>query len=364
MSLLSLEMFINESEQEQSIKLLKNKVSITEKISGHRVYCKKERNGNVLFYSKKKSTPITVLDRLLSDMYEPFIKHIISKKDKLQLGEYGFYLINDPIDITYSKKPMNNLLLTNIPLKSKKSCIETAIELEVSYAPPVFQGILKDEQILMIIDYVKNGGHLVKLFNMMFDKCCTALCATNNTDEVIEGFVFSFGELGTYKLNDNLFKRNEFQKSNTASYELLLIEIFDFVKNQDFSTVKFQTTNEHMKRAEFAFEMFNRFIDYHTINTSLNNLLLNPPPFIYTKGKLNKKYVCNKKTFELLTNDKMEYLLRIFITTLKDIQKPRGIISEQMAEENNYTILKISEYIKKSNELLDYKDFKKFAGND
>lgn len=371
MSLQSLENYLKENGKKDAIKLLKNPVVITEKINAHRVYCKKEKSGNLLFYSKKKSSPITVLDRLLSDLYEPFIKHIINKKDKLQIGEYGFYLVKDTIDIEYSKKPMNHLLLTNVPFKSSKSCVETAIELEVSYAPPVFQGILKDEQINAIIDYMELGGNLVNLFNViLFGKTCTALCATNTNEEVIEGFVFDFGDLGSFKLIDNAFVKKEFQKLNTASYELLLIEIFDFVKNQDFSSVKFTTKNDYMKRAEFAFEMFNRFIEYHTNNRSLNNLVLTPPAFIYTKGRINKKYICNKNTYDLIStntkdiNEKLEYLLRIFITTLKDIQKPRGIISASIAEENNYTVLKISEYIKKSNKLLDYKDFKKFTQND
>lgn len=363
MSLKSLENFIKENGKNKTIELLKKHVTITEKINGHRVYCKKEKNGNILFYSKKKRTPLNLLDRLLSDLYEPFIKHIITKKDKLQVGgEYGFYLINNPVDIIYTKTPLNNLILTNIPLNSTKTCIETAIELEVSYTPPTFQGILNNDIIELIISYVSNKEKeisLLRFFNEIFKKECSILA---DNDDTIEGFVFDFNEAGIYKLSDKKFKKKEYSKLNTATYELLLIEIFDFVKKQDFSTVKITSSNEYMKRAEFIFEMYNRFVDYHKNKGDLDNLLLNPPEFIRTKGKINKKYICsNKQTYDYLSDEKMEYLLRVFITSLKDIQKPRGIITAQMTEEYNYLILKITEFIKKSNKLLDYKDFKKFT---
>lgn len=358
MGLQSLENFYRENGKKETVSLLKNKITITEKINAHRVYCRKQKNGNIIFYSKKKKIPINVLDRLLSDLFEPFIEHLISKKKNLEIGEYGFYFFNKPVDIEYGKKPINNILLTNIPEQSNKTALEVAIDLEVSYHLPLFQGVLNNSQIKKIINYIQHNENIISVFNSVFDKKCSEFVISDN--DIIEGFVFNIDDVGFFKLNDNRFVKKDYPKLDTSAYELLVIEIFDFIKDQDFYNIRFTTKNEQMKRAEFTFEVFNRFVEKYSEKNILNNFLLIPPPFIKTKGNLNKKYICNKKTINLLTDEKMEYLLRIFITIIKGKQSPRGIISETIADDINITILKITDYIKKSNELLDYKEFKKF----
>jgi len=357
--LAQLKSYFEENGKEKTINLLKKYTTITEKINAHRVYCKKEKTGNILFYSKKKSSPITILDRITTDLYEPFIKHIISKKDKLQIGEHGFYFIKDDIDVEYSQKPQNFLLITDIPFKTGKTIVEIAIELDVSYAPPVFKGILNDVAAEKIIEYLENEHNeqsLLLLFNMLFDKNCSMFF---EEDGIVEGFVFNFKEEGTFSLYDDNFVKKEFQKLNTASYELLVIEIFEFIKQQDFSTVKMHSKNTEIKKAEFIFEVFNRFVEQ---TENLENYLLNEPEFLSMKGKVNRRYINNQKTIDLISkNKKLEYLLRVFITAIKDVQKSRGVISQDLAEEHNYIILKINDYIRNSENLLDFENFRKFS---
>lgn len=343
MSIAKLESYYHENGETKTKELLKQNITITEKISGHRVYCKKEKTGNILFYSKKKSNPINLLDRIVTDLYEPFIKHIIRYKEKLEIGEYSFY---------YQK---NNIYITNIPKKSKKTITEVAIDLNVNYITSIFNGKLSDEIINNIINYIVNNTKI------SLEQIVNNINKNYLINKEIDGIVLKIDN-DLYKLDNDNCKKIEYAKVNTASYELLLIEIFDFVKSQDFSVVKFTSKNELFKRAEFTYEMFNRFIDFHQDN--LDNYLLEIPEFLKNNGKLNKRYINNKRTLELLNNKQMEYLLRIFITALKDVQKPRGIINQDFAEEHNYIILKINEYVKNSNAILDFNDFRRYtSGN-
>jgi len=345
MSLATLKSYYDTHGKEETVTLLKKYTVITEKINGHRVYCRKEKSGNILFYSKKKSTPITLLDRIVSNLYEPFIGHIIKHKDKLQVGEYAFYLI---------KEPNICILLTDVPERASKNFVETAISINCFYQSPIFQGILPDNLVDEIIKYLESNtkDSILPMLETYIGKKCSMFGIT-------EGFVFNFQDDGTYKLDDRSFVKKEYPKTNTATYELMLIEIFDFIKSQDFSTVKFTTKNPFMKKAEFAFEMFNRYVAFH--EKHLENFLLEPPTFLQSKGKLNRRYISNIRTLELLKDSKLEYLLQVFLIALKDIQRARGIITTDIAEEHNYVILKVNEYIQKSDKLLDYNEFRKFS---
>ena len=358
MSIQSLTEYYNTNGKEKTIELLKTPCTITEKINAHRVYCKKEKTGNVLFFTKKKSQPISIIDRVLSDLYEPFIKHIIRVKDKLDFGEYGFYLMKNPVDINYSKKPINYLLLTDIPPRTEKTWTQVAIELEVSYVNPIHRGILQESQINGICSYLESNEEksILKCFNSIFNKNCSPF---SNEIDIIEGFVFDFYKDGIYKLEDKQFKRTEFPKLNTGIYELLIIEIFDFLKRQDFATVKLLAKNEQLKKVEFIFEIFNRFIEEH--GTDIENYIIEPPQFMQSKGKIGRRYINNEKTLDHIKDPKLEYLLRIFLTILKEAQKPRGIITSELNEEHNQIILKINDYVNQNTNLLDYAEFRKFS---
>jgi len=315
-----------------------NMVVVTEKIQGYRVYCKKEKFGNVLFYSKKKSQPINVLDRIVSDLYEPFINHILKRKEMLEVGEYSFYLTNN-----------NDLILTNTSFKDDKPL--TLLEpLKVTIATPLYKGLLMDKTINHIIAYLSgDGGDLRNIFPYRLP------------ENIVEGFVFNLYDKGSYKLIDKNIKQVEYPKVNTSVFELLLIDIFDFIKNQDFSNVKFTTKNKDLKKAEFAFEMFNRFVEYH--KHDLENFIIEYPSFL--RGRLNKRYICNETTMTLIQTDpRLEYLLQIFINAIKNRQKPRGLITEELSVEYNQVINKISEYIIKNEDLLDFNTYKKFSKNE
>ena len=362
----SLNKYLQQNGKEMLIELLlSGKVIITEKINAHRVSILKDRLNNVEFYAKKKSTHIRTIDRIISDLYEPFMHHIISVKDKLSQGTYNFYFVNHDLDVKYTKKPKNSLLLTDMSFPKSKTKIakkdlptiqDVSSLIETDYQKTVFEGkLMKRKHIKHIVDYIENGGNLPEIMTNIFGEQAT--CLSKKSGDIIEGYIFRFDDK-LFKLEDNRFKRKTYPKTNTSGYEMLIVELHEFVKSLDFTEIKLDVKNKDLKYAKFIFEVFNKYIDYW--GDDIERHLINPPSFMSSTGNLGKRYITNKETLKYLKDERYEYLLRVFLTSFYRPINKRGLLDDDFVKQHKILTKKIQEYINLDNSVLDFHQFKKF----
>lgn len=362
MGIESLNDYLQQHGKEKLTELLLEKVEITEKINAHRVSVLKDRLNNVEFYGKKKSVPLRTIDRIISNLYEPFISHIIKEKENLPQGTFNFYFIHNDIDVSYSKKPKNLLLLTDISLgkKSDTRSVETiANEINVNYQPKVFEGtLMKRKHIKVIIGYLEKGGILPEIMHDMFGE--NATCLSENKTDIIEGYIFKFKDK-MFKLEDNRFKRNEFSKNNTASYEMLVMDLHEYMSQLDFTNIKIDVKNKDLRYASFMFESFNRYIKDN--KNIISSKLLFPPAFIKSTGSLSYRYITNQETIKNLKDERYEYLLRVFLSIFYKPISKRGLFTDEFVEKHNSLIKRIQNYTTNTDTVFDFRQFQKYSNS-
>jgi hypothetical protein len=341
MSIQSLSSVFQTVGTEKTIELLSDNVTISEKLNGFRIYCKKEVNNNVKFYTNKSSKQITIIDRLLDRSYDKFIKFIIENKHKLSVGEYGFYITNNSV----FGNVKNDMILTNCP--QSVNINEIANELNVSLSPYIVSDKLNKTFIKLIIKVLENKKSftdIIKKFNFSY---------------LPEALIFEINN-SFYKLENSEFKKTIYEKRNTAAYELLLLELFDYISTQNIYEIKTISQNRDIRFIEFVSELFNRFIRQYSQTDSLSKLYINIPDFIKHKGNLTSSYISNNETLKHIEDINNDYILRTMIVLLKDTRQPRGLITEGICTDINNIVININEFVTKSNQLLDYSEFKKF----
>lgn len=366
MGIRTLNNYLQENGREMLIELLlSEKTIITEKINAHRVSILKDRLNNIEFYTKKKTSRIKTIDRIISDLYDPFIQHIIKEKDNLPQGTYSFYYVKHDLNVNYTKKPRNFLLLTDMALsnsdkmakKDIPSLDKIATNINVSSQNIIYEGtLMKRKHIKHIVDYIENGGCLPEIMTNIFGDTATTL--SKNPSDIIEGYIFKIGDT-LYKLEDNRFERKSFPKVNMNGYEMLVIELHEFIRSLNMTDIKVQEKNSDLKYANFMCEIFNKYIDYW--GEDIEQHLLTPPPFMEMTGALGKRYISNKKTLSNLKSDKYEYLLRVFLSSFYKPISERGLFDADFVKEHTQLCKNIKDYLALKSGILDFQQFKRFG---
>lgn len=339
--------------------LLKGKVSIAEKINAHRVSFLKDKLNNIEFYTKRKGSQIRTIDRVISDLYDPFITHILSNKDRIPQGYYNLYFFAHNLDVSYTKKPLNNLLLTDVKLDNnadKFSIEDLAALLDVTPQIEVYNGkLMKRKHLKDIFGYLENGGNLPETMTKIFGDTATTL--SEKSDDPIEGYVIKID--GTlYKIEDNRFVRISYPKVNTSAYEMLVEELVQYVSEFDFTQIKLEVKNKDLRYANFIFTVFEQFLNDY--GDGINSILISPPAFLSKTGNLGKKYI-PKNIQTLLINEKYSYLLKIMLSLFSKKLNKRGLISSDTVKTHKEILIKINEYTKVQNQVFDFNEFKKFS---
>jgi hypothetical protein len=306
--------------KEELNNIFSKKITINEKIKGHRFSVIKK--GNVLlFFGKKSNAPLSTLDRVMSDLYESSI-HFILKQNKNVFENnvrYGFYF---PMKTdNNSKKPKNNLFLTDITF-GNNIIIESLVlntvakKLNVSSAPTLFSGFLdpiQREKIItndLTIDFLLNEILFFK--NIFYD----------NLDTVI--FRIEDSKYTYLRLEES--KKQNVKKQNSNKYEFIILDILDFFEKENLKEINLQHTNKDLRYVELISEMFNRFLRFN--KNYLQTNVIKKPEFLINSGNITKRYITNQITNKFIQDSDLEYLFRIFLTIFKGKIKKRGILTD------------------------------------
>jgi len=161
-------------------KLLREEVVITEKIDTFRLLF--EKKGDTILFYKKDNTPITLVERVLTDIYEDALLEIpiITKDVKIPEGYiFGLYYtpIERPLRIPYSKLP--KYILTDITRRNENNKVVESLDYEsirewaatlcMGRPPVLFEGKLSDIQkkTLLMYDTKQYDGELMTFSEMI-----------------------------------------------------------------------------------------------------------------------------------------------------------------------------------------------------
>ena len=336
--------------------LLNEEVVITEKIDTFRLIF--EKKGDHLIFYKKDNTPITLIDRTLTDIYENAILEIpiITKDANISEGLFfGIYYtpVERPLRIPYSKLP--KYILTDVTKKSKDYANESysynivkdwAAVLYMGRPPVLFEGKLDEEQKKLLIAYdTKQYDGETMTFSKMIEK---TLHNSYSKEDIIEGIVIKskdkLAQIISYEfelLNEAYEKENE----SRDFYDIIITDLNSFMNNYNIPILEAETKDEMY--INIVCDIFNKYCEIKSVNETIEAKYLMPPQFGYN-GKLNKKFITNEESLKWIkTAPIYEALFKVILSSFRKNKKPFGLLTETIVEKFNSYVYLINNYINK-----------------
>lgn len=341
--------------------LLNEDIVITEKIDTFRLVFEK-KDENLIFY-KKDNTPITLIDRILTDIYEDAIFEIPLITKDVQLHEgyyYGVYYtpVERPIRIPYSKLP--RYILTDITRRDEKNKVIESLDYDairewasvmcMGRPPVLFEGKLTEEQKKLLISYDTNqyDGETMTFAKMIEE----VFNASYSKEDIIEGIII--------KTKDKIFQvisyefdilNEAYEKANESRdfYDIIISDVNEFLQGYNIPMLEAESKDELY--LNIIYNIFNSYCNKATINESMEAKYLTPPQFGYS-GNLNKKLITDKETLEWVNKAPIyEALFKVFVSSFRKYKKPYGLLTESIVSNFNSYVSLINSYINKFEEV-------------
>jgi hypothetical protein len=336
--------------------LLEDRVVITEKIDTYRLIF--EKKGDEILFYKKDNTPINLIERTLTDIYEDAMIEIpiITKDAKIPEGLFfGLYYtpVERPIRIPYSKLP--KYILTDVSKRINDKIIESydydsvrewASILCMGRPPILFEGKLNEEQKKLLIAYdTKQYDGESMTFSKMIEKVFNA---SYSREDIIEGIVIKSKDKLTQIVSYEFELLNEaYEKANESRdfYDIVISDLSEFLSDYNIPIMEAETKDQLY--LNIMCDIFNKYCAIRTVNENIEAKYLNPPQFGY-HGKLNKKFITNSDTLKWVESSPIyESLFKVFISSFRKYKKPYGLLTESIIEKFNSYVYLINNYINK-----------------
>jgi hypothetical protein len=335
-------------------KLLSNPIRITEKYDAHRFSFEKTKNG-FIFFGKNSASPLTRIDRTVSDLYESAIQHIENLPEdiasSLPRGQrFGFYFFpsNSPGKTSYDKTPKNGLVLTDVTIRRGNKITEsiTSYPILKRYSnlfitdcdKPLYEGNLDGDYIQSIIETAKSSDDVSQLF----ERTSTDDFLRNDGNKIMEGVIFQCStDQGPFLMKHDSIVNETIERKREQLFDILLLNIYEFLETYKLPNVVNESRTDERYLA-IIFEMFNEYVRRY--GKQYLELGLRKPDFLKRSGKFSKRWIKNAKTLSVLeSNSDYEYLLSIFITNLRKEKKALGLLNESLAKGFNVMVSDIRE---------------------
>jgi hypothetical protein len=335
--------------------ILSNDLRITEKFDAYRFsFEKNSKSYKIVFYGKNGKSPITVVDRTLSDLYESAIDYIENlpydiKKSLPLRHRFGFswFPTKSPLNTDYERRPKNGLILTDITIRDKNNDVAKQVtESEIferwskifntEYSAPIHAGKLDSMIIESLVSIAKNEETL-HLLTENFD----TKGYLNKISPNIEAMIFEG--------SDTLFKisqKEELTVSEKRShmFDLLLMDILEHVENYNVLGIRCASNRVDESYIEAISEIFNDYVEKR--GHSYLESAIQKPRFLEKNGKFNRKWIKNPKTRTILEKDsRYEYLFTVFLANFRKPKFPSGLLNESQVNRFNTKIEEIDKII-------------------
>ena len=259
--------------------LLNEDVIITEKIDTFRLIF--EKKGDDIIFYKKDNSPITIIDRTLTDIYEDAILEIpiITKDAKIPENHFfGLYYtpVERPLRIPYSKLP--KYILTDVTQKIGNKVIESydyntvrewAAILCMGRPPILFEGKLNEEQKRLLIAYdTKQYEGETLTFSKMIEKTFNA---SYSQEDIIEGIVIKSKDKLTQIISYEFELLNEaYEKENESRdfYDVVITDINAFMSKYSIPLLEANTMDEMY--IKIVCDIFNKYCKVKPVNEKID----------------------------------------------------------------------------------------------
>jgi hypothetical protein len=348
MAINTLQQLIDKKGSSYLNEILNDEVIIFEKLDTFRLIFEKV-NDNFIFY-KKDNTPITLIERVITNIWEPAINQIPHLLENIDIPEnYKFGIaytpIERPIRIPYTNIP--RYILTDITIKEgdKKTEIvdynelkEWAGKLCMGRPPIIFQGILNSDQQNLLFNYLTNSHSLLHVL----DEC---LIDTYSHEKIIEGIIIK-GKEGMFQILSKEFEvlNEAYEKDFNIPrdyYDIIVMSLNRLLDNYTLPILESYNIDE--RYLEIINDIFNNFIEKKVFQINESDIdikYLNPPQYGFF-GSLNKSFITNKKTLEYLESGVLyEAIYKIILSSFRKYKKAYGLLTEEIVQKfNTYVFL-------------------------
>ena len=399
MALTKLRDHFTETNRENFIEMLKERLLVTEKIAAPSFHMQRTADG-FEFFKSSKSESLTIVDRTVISLYEVAINHLQSlssdqKKELPRDYKFGFeYLPEVTVSqIEYDKTPDNYLILTHIQEininngKVRKTINDPAVLnkwakiLEVQGPSVIFDGYLNSvqkEKLIQILemgdrefgdayDYLGKSSEKISFTNeiiKLFNPSAISTTLQNDLNKEIEGLILNFIDgksMRSYKLEDyNKIKANE-SRDSSHMYQITIADILEYMSGADFKEIKLTEENSDKRYIEMISVLFNGYISKSS--SKFIGVNFESAEFSSAKSfKLNTKYIQNEQTLKLVENEVLSELFKITLNTFrKKRNKTTDIINQDMLDRMNEIIEKIENLVfvesTDENAIFNYQNF-------
>ena len=336
--------------------ILNEEVVITENIDTFRLIFEK-KDGEIIFY-KKDNTPINLIERTLSNIYEEAICEIpiITKDANIPEGLFfGLYYtpVERPLRIPYSKLP--KYILTDVSKREGNKITERynydvvkdwAAELCMGRPPVLFEGKLSSEQKNLLIAYdTKQYEGEEMTFSKMIEK---SFNASYSQEDIIEGIVIKSKnkllQIVSYEF-ELLNEAYENVEESRDLYDILITDISQFLTHYNVPLLEANSKDELY--INIVSDIFNRYSHSKGAEFKLDWHYLTPPKFGYA-GELNKKFITNENAIKWIEKAPIyEAVFKVILSSFRKPKKSYGLLTESIVEQFNSLVYLINGYVNK-----------------
>ncbi len=384
MALQKLREYFNETNRENFIEMLKNRVLVTEKIAASSFLVKRNMNG-FEFYKSSTSDKLNFVDRTILSLYEMAINHLQSLpndvKSQFPLDwKFGFEYLPETksSNIDYATTPTNGLILTHIQHLSDGGKVRKTINdplilnkwaklLEVQSPSVVFDDYLSQQQREELIELLSMSDRefsdsfdytietedktsfTSKIFKM-FNPSIYSTALNPDLESEIDGLIVNFIDgktMKSFKLED--FSRAAADKRDTRSsshtYQIAVTDFLEYATRQNLEDINIEEEHADHRYLELMSVLFNGYVDKNS--SKYIGVNFESAEFSEAQSfRLNTKYIKNEKTLKFVNNEVLAELFKMVLSSFrKKRTKESDLIDKDTMARMNELIDSIQEKI-------------------
>jgi cytidyltransferase-like protein len=394
MALPKLRDHFNDTNRENFMAMLTQKVHVVEKIAASSFHVRRDDLTNK-YYKSGSERAMDIVDRTIVRFYENAIRHFQglseeSKQDMPKDWKFGFdYLIdNETPNFKYSMLPKNNLILTHIQVLNESGKVSKVIrdtevlnkwakKLDVQNPPVIFEGMMtlsQKEQLIKILEM--NDTQFEKTYESrsftrdiynIFNSGMSRTALNESVNDEIDGLIVSFVDgksMKSFKLEDYRRKPEETERKSSDVYQITMIDVIEYFTNHDFSQYKLVEEKKDRRFLEIMSEAFNDYIKANA--AKYIGVKFETADFAKNEAfNLNTSFLKNEQTLKYVNNPILSELFKIMLSSFRNKrEKASDILTEDMVAQLNEIIDKIYEQIDaklEENDVMDFTSFKKWS---
>lgn len=361
----------NDIEPNEFINLISNEeIIVYEDVQASKIWVN-YKNGEWLIRPKNvNNEPINLIDLAVQKFYKDAYAYLLSLpvevtnilKSNIYLC-FEYFPDEQPANIKYSRIPKNNLILTTICRNKKHyttdvNKLKTYAKLfDVEILPMIYKGKLDNNQLKQINHFLHTDKNDLDLFfnekdfseffyNLLNPNIKNSYLHdgfNNNLQKIIIRFIKSDKEYTCEILNPLYQKMNLKTNSEYSDvYSVLIFNFLQFILTINLDDIEISGKNREIIYINLMSKLYNVYLQKY--KKDIIDFKFSTPAFFNSdKFKINTNFVSNETTKNYInSNNKLEYLFKIVLSTFQKIQKKEiGIIKEDTLKHLNNVIKKI-----------------------